>query len=156
MMLFLVLGPALFLATATATTTEKIYVLGTNRNDLHISTSSGGAVPVATAIFTDDLHTTGWSKLDIKTSSGSGRGFTDELQAFAAGLAEGWLTASHIVTTQANLWPHVFGSVLDNSTESGVSSKVTDWLDEQEAWSRQQVQAHKATSPFWRQVGFIL
>lgn len=54
--------------------------------------------------FEDDLLKTGWGTLDINTNSA----FDDATQMEAAGIGEGYATASHIATLYANMLPITF------------------------------------------------
>ena len=60
----------------------------------------------------------------------------------AAGIGEGYATASHIATLFANMMPITFSS--------GAPPKaVTDFLNTQEAWAKSQVAA-KGSDNFWQ------
>ena len=80
------------------------------------------ASAAAQATFEDGLLTTGWGILNIK-SNGT---YPDEQQAFAAGMAEGFLTAPHIYNTATNLYPNVFSASVRNTSQ--VSTKVIDFM----------------------------
>lgn len=100
---------------------------------------------VAWGVFDENLNLTGWSSLDIQTNSN----YSDDLQAFAAGFVEGFLTAPHIRTTAINIYPTFFGNA------STPPRAVSDFLNTQEDWSREMISKNKAVDPFWAQVGFI-
>jgi len=115
-----------------------------------LSIDPPSSTSVASGTFADELNITGWGILNVETNSA----YTDLQQAYAAGLVEGYLTAHHIYTTQANFFSILFG---ENATGiEQVPPKVIEFMDRQEAWTRVQVSAQAAWDPFWAQAGNVL
>eukprot|EP00928_Gymnodinium_smaydae_P013326 TRINITY_DN14870_c0_g3_i2.p1 TRINITY_DN14870_c0_g3~~TRINITY_DN14870_c0_g3_i2.p1 ORF type:complete len:578 (+),score=72.87 TRINITY_DN14870_c0_g3_i2:112-1845(+) len=104
----------------------------------------------AAGIFANELNATGWGILDVETNSA----FSDLQQAFAAGVVEGYLTASNIYTTQANMYPVLFGENVSGLTQ--VNPQVIEFMDQQEAWMRSMVAQHGNSDPFWAHAGNLL
>ena len=100
---------------------------------------------VAWGTFQDGLQSTGWGVLNIETNPV----FSDQNQAFAAGVAEGFLTSEQIHNTFLNLAPNVFGNT------SAPSSAVQAFLNDQEAFLVKSVEEAKGTDPFWRQANYV-
>ena len=100
---------------------------------------------VAWVTFEDGLQKTGWGVLNVETNPA----FEDEVQAYGAGAAEGYVTAPHIYNAFHNLAPNVFGN------SSAPSAAVQEFLNSQESWLIAQVDAAGGNDPFWRQTNYI-
>jgi hypothetical protein len=131
----------MFVAVAASFDTRQVsvYFNGTN------VTWSSRLDPAAAAmgVFEDSLNVTGWGILNIKTQ---GR-FTDAQQGYAAGFAEGVLTAPRIWEQYLNMWMSIFNNTPD--------ARVQAFGDAQDAWTRQQVAANPKDG-FWQQVGHLM
>jgi len=92
--------------------------------------------------FADDLNTTGWGQLNLRTNAAH----EDADQAFAAGAVEGMLTAPRIWEHFHNMFPSHFKSL--NSSELAA---VRDFMTTQDAWTREQIKSNGDTPGFWRQ-----
>ena len=99
---------------------------------------------VAWGTFEDTLNSTGWGILNIHTASL----VQDGVQYEAAGMVEGYLTASHIATAFENALDYVFNG--------NVSEPAMDFLKKQRSWAWEQVKKAGGSSPFWHQVGAVL
>ena len=87
--------------------------------------------------------TTGFATLDIVALD-----HTDpRLSAFAAGYAEGHQTADEISQFYKNVYE--FG-------DQGPSSVLTKWVEDNDAWTREQAEIHAATSDYWMSVATVL
>eukprot|EP01062_Namystynia_karyoxenos_P021923 TRINITY_DN18365_c0_g1_i1.p2 TRINITY_DN18365_c0_g1~~TRINITY_DN18365_c0_g1_i1.p2 ORF type:complete len:569 (+),score=213.54 TRINITY_DN18365_c0_g1_i1:81-1709(+) len=105
------------------------------------SQSAGDAV----GTFEDTLNSTGWGILNVASSEGT----PDSDQAFAAGAAEGLLTAPRIWEHYINMYQAHFGDMAAEDV-----AKVRSFMAEHDKWSREQIKANP-DSPFWRQVGNV-
>ena len=94
--------------------------------------------------FNDSLNSTGWGHLQV-TGDAVGLG------AEAMGVAEGYLTASHIASTYLNNMQFTFGC----TNTSCVPTKVTAFMESQENWTRSMVAKHP-TDKFWQAVGGVM
>lgn len=88
--------------------------------------------------------------LNVETSAA----FPDVDQAFAAGMAEGYLTAEDIYEAQINLYPNVFGPKVFGVDQ--VDPKIIEFMDRQEAWTRVMVAKFASKDNFWAQVGNVV
>lgn len=104
---------------------------------------------VASGSFQNELHLSGWGVLDVKSNSA----FPDDEQAYAAGMAEGYLTAGQIFEAQQNLYPSVFGK--DVLGPDQVKPEVKTFMARQEAWTRLMVEEKGKSDPFWAHVGYL-
>mmetsp|Transcript_22079 Transcript_22079/g.43444 ORF Transcript_22079/g.43444 Transcript_22079/m.43444 type:complete len:596 (+) Transcript_22079:294-2081(+) len=109
--------------------------------DLDVASVDG----VAWGSFDDGLNMTGWGVLKIHTNSS----FSDEEQAYAAGVLEGYLTAEHIYTTSRDVVQAIFNA--DQMPE-----KVSEFMKKQESWTRDSIKKNKAHDSLWRHVGFVM
>eukprot|EP01012_Entosiphon_sulcatum_P050606 TRINITY_DN69491_c0_g1_i1.p1 TRINITY_DN69491_c0_g1~~TRINITY_DN69491_c0_g1_i1.p1 ORF type:complete len:546 (+),score=119.16 TRINITY_DN69491_c0_g1_i1:26-1663(+) len=100
---------------------------------------------IAWARFEDTLNVTGWGILNIKTNGQ----FSDAQQAYAAGLAEGVLTAGRIYEQYLNIYATTFGPA------SPPSANLTAFLDAQDAWTRSSI-AQNPTDQYWMHVHNII
>jgi hypothetical protein len=97
---------------------------------------------IARAVFLDaDESRSGWGQLLVRTSPE----FPDDKQMWAAGYLEGYFTASRIYDHHVNM------KAFFNVSGAGPS----DWLLEQDSWTREQVHRNKS-SPLWNTMHLIL
>jgi len=129
---------------------EDVVQDGMRETVFSVDASPGVARAVATGSFQNRLLSIGWGILNIETSST----YTDDDQAFAAGMAEGFLTAHHIYAAQQNLYPTVFGKNVTGRDQ--VRPEVVEFMDRQEAWTRVMTKKHRGTDPFWEHVSFVV
>eukprot|EP01010_Urceolus_cornutus_P002038 NODE_262_length_1895_cov_306.195558_g212_i0.p1 GENE.NODE_262_length_1895_cov_306.195558_g212_i0~~NODE_262_length_1895_cov_306.195558_g212_i0.p1 ORF type:complete len:543 (-),score=110.57 NODE_262_length_1895_cov_306.195558_g212_i0:203-1831(-) len=94
--------------------------------------------------FEDTLNQTGWGVLNVKTNARQ----PDWVQAYAAGMVEGLLTAARIYEHNLNLYKVLFHVAPPHSA-------LVRWLEEQDVWSRQQVAANP-TDNYWQHVGNVI
>eukprot|EP00949_MAST-11_sp_MAST-11-sp1_P001690 g1690.t1 len=100
---------------------------------------------VAYARFHDEGKTTGWGKLVVTTNALK----SDRDQAFAAGYCEGYLTSGHIFNASVDLAPQVFHG-------GSPPASVVKFMQEQDAWWRDEVSKNSGDDPFWYQAGLLL
>ncbi|XP_038075350.1 putative phospholipase B-like 2 [Patiria miniata] len=100
---------------------------------------------VAWANFTDHQQQTGWNYLTVSTSPE----YNDTLQAYAAGLVEGFLTADYIYME----WFNTMASFCHYMTSDCL--KIQAFLTENLEWMEQQVKANP-NDPYFYQMGLIL
>lgn len=98
---------------------------------------------VATAIYNDNLETTGWAKLHISTNAK----YADAQQAYAAGVIEGYLTEDRIYSHWNNLNTYTWQG-------KGMPEHVKDFLRKQAAWTSQQIKANPQDN-YWQQVNTV-
>lgn len=87
--------------------------------------------------------TTGFATLDIQSPSH----VAPRLAAYAAGYAEGFQTAAEIAQFYSNVYE--FGA-------DGPSRKLTEWVTENDAWTRAQAEHHAASDDYWLSVATVL
>lgn len=85
---------------------------------------------------------TGFATLDITSAASDVR-----LSAYAAGYAEGFQTAHEIAQFYQNVFE--FGP-------AGPSRKLTEWVQENDAWTRAQAELLHATDDYWLSVATVL
>jgi hypothetical protein len=103
-----------------------------------------GAPYVATATFSDATnHSSNFGVLEIQTSSTA----SDNDQMFAAGFAEGYLTAERIFQHYNNMMCQV-------DCSGSVPVELSNFFVEQDAWARRQVAANP-TDSFWMHIGSL-
>jgi len=136
--------------TRVSVTSEAVVQDGKRTLVFSVEASPGAAKEVATGSFEDGLLSTGWGILNVETNNA----YSDRDQAFAAGMAEGFLTAHHIYAAQQNLYPSVFGKNVTGRDD--VRPEVVEFMDRQEAWTRVMTLKHAGTDPFWEHVSFVM
>ncbi|XP_063078139.1 phospholipase B-like 1 [Engraulis encrasicolus] len=99
--------------------------------------------------FNDSLSSTGWSVLEIR--AGYGRTTqSDAVTYFLAGYLEGYLTAQQMLSHYVNMYPHLM-------KDKRVLVPLSNFLREQDAWTRAQVKLKKDKSdPLWQHMGLII
>lgn len=103
---------------------------------------------ISLASFKNDINSTGWAYLEIKTNSSH----NDIDQAYTAGLAEGFLTSDLIKM-------HWYNTEMDRYCTkplSGYCQRLQDYLDVNAAWMLDQIAAKAQTDPYWHQVRLFL
>ena len=100
---------------------------------------------VATASFSDAVdHPSNFGTLDITTQPSS----SDNTQMFAAGFAEGFLTAERIYQHYQNMMCQV-------DCSGAVPVELSQFFDQQNAWARSQVAKHPSSN-YWQFIGSLL
>ena len=102
------------------------------------------------AYFDDSMESTGWGVLEVKIQNLTGDGKTDERRAYAAGIAEGYLTSKQIYYTYVNT---VNTSIWDFS--ESVPSVLTEFVNGQASWMAEQVEANANKDDFWLYAGIL-
>ncbi|KAL6114263.1 plbd2 [Pungitius sinensis] len=104
---------------------------------------------VAWSNFTDDINTSGWSFLEITTSSQ----YNDSIQAYAAGAVEAAVTAQLIYKHWMNTLLNYCGPF---SSASSYCARLKAFLTTNLQWVQEQVQKQSSSSPYWYQVHLTL
>jgi len=126
------------------------------RTDLSIIIESDGHLNISEnlnsnadvqAIYIEEMNATGWDILEVKinviTSSVRGYTVSDSQRAFAAGVAEGYLTAVGINALYGNLQNTSFWDFTH-----GPPDNLQQFLNQQSTYMSEQI-AQNPTDPFW-------
>ncbi|EGG23772.1 phospholipase B [Cavenderia fasciculata] len=97
---------------------------------------------IATAIYSNQMETTGWGYLSVETSSN----FPDLVQASAAGYLEGYITSDMIYQNWYNMYV--------NEYKSFISDAVVNWVSSNIKYMVQEIQ-NNPNDPFWVNVNLI-
>ncbi|EDO39917.1 predicted protein [Nematostella vectensis] len=117
-------------------------VIGKNDS---LSIKAGYIEPnVAWARFRDEINQTGWSYLEVF----SNESYSDVLQATAAGMAEGFITADLIHMDYMNKYADYC------KNDENFCKKLTEYLRGNEAWRAKMIKSHLNES-YWYQVQLI-
>ena len=101
---------------------------------------------IASAIFTDsETHVSNFGQLYVTT----GAAYTDNDQGYAAGFAEGYLSAERIFQYQYNMQCQV-----DCSGKE--PDDVAVFFQAQDAWIRSQISLYSATDDMWAYIDFLM
>jgi hypothetical protein len=101
---------------------------------------------IAIGRFRNEINQTGWSYLEIETSGN----FTPEMQAYAAGVAEGKLT-------RLLIYYHLKNTVEDKCKGyEEYCKRLYDYLTKNLDWIRSQVVKKPSTDLYWRQVNLTM
>ncbi|XP_034026103.1 putative phospholipase B-like 2 [Thalassophryne amazonica] len=103
---------------------------------------------VAWTNFTDDIKASGWSFLEVTTSSQ----YNDSIQAYAAGAVEAAVTSELIYKHWMNTLVGYCGPF---SAESGYCERLKDYITANLQWVQEQI-AEQPSSPYWHQVYLAL
>ncbi|XP_037536378.1 putative phospholipase B-like 2 [Nematolebias whitei] len=103
---------------------------------------------VAWANFTDSITTTGWSFLEITTSSE----YNDSIQAYAAGAVEAAVTSTLIYNQWMNTLVGYCGPFM---SESGYCERLKAFITINLQWIQTVIES-EPTSPYWYQVRLVL
>ncbi|XP_008416969.1 putative phospholipase B-like 2 [Poecilia reticulata] len=103
---------------------------------------------VAWANFTDDIKTTGWSFLEVTTSSR----YNDSIQAYAAGAVEASVTSVLMYKHWMNTLMGYCGPII---SESAYCERLKIFISANLQWVQDQVEK-QPTSPYWHQVHLAL
>lgn len=117
---------------------------------------------VACAIFLNEIFQNGWGKLNITSNPR----FDDDVQMFASGYLEGFLTSNQIYDHAVNQY-YVYGFPLDN-----IPTVISDFMSQNLKFMRSQVKIHRVRETmkkmknepivpsddinYWKQVGLVL
>ncbi|KAL1417822.1 hypothetical protein MTO96_006079 [Rhipicephalus appendiculatus] len=99
-------------------------------------------VPVAWGSFKDDINESGWSYLQIESSPY----VHDELQAYAAGALEAYLTRR----LMENQWENLFSRYCENQTD--YCNRLDDFIIKNLRYSREQEHRFKYSDPYWNMI----
>ncbi|XP_028270012.1 putative phospholipase B-like 2 [Parambassis ranga] len=103
---------------------------------------------VAWANFTDDIKNSGWSFLEVTTSSQ----YNDSIQAYAAGAVEAAVTSQLI-------YKHWMNTLMDYcgpfTSQSGYCKRLKAFITTNMQWVQEQIQK-QPNSPYWYQVHLAL
>lgn len=95
--------------------------------------------------YPDNFNKTGWALLEIETNPTE----PDQNQAFAAGLLEG-------SNTQEFISLHMLNTVGDFcAKESAQCSKIINFLKENFKWTKDMIEQHADSDPYWHHVGLV-
>ncbi|XP_061674338.1 putative phospholipase B-like 2 [Syngnathoides biaculeatus] len=103
---------------------------------------------VAWANFTDDIQTSGWSFLEVTTSSQ----YNDSIQAYAAGAVEAAVTTQLIYKHWMNTLVGYCGPF---SRDSGYCDRLKNFITINLQWIQEQIEK-EPNSPYWYQVRLVL
>ncbi|KAI0207905.1 putative phospholipase B-like 2 [Lamellibrachia satsuma] len=102
---------------------------------------------LAEATFTNNMNITGWSYLEVYTNAN----ISDQVQAYAAGLAEGALTREMI----AMYWHNTYKGYCKKPL-TGFCKKLQHYFDDNLQWVGEQIHQHADSDPYWHQVQLFL
>ncbi|XP_055875484.1 phospholipase B-like 1 [Biomphalaria glabrata] len=102
----------------------------------------------AVATFNDTLLSTGWGILDVAAGLSS-KNLKDEQIMFAAGFAEGVLTAEHMENQFTNLYDW-----FSPSHEEKLRVKLEQWFIKQREWANNMIK-NNPNDPLWRHASYI-
>jgi len=100
---------------------------------------------VAWANFTDDQGSNGWMYLEITTN----QAFPDEVQAKAAGFAEGYLTRN---TIHEYFKEFYVNDICNGEEGSKVCQYMKDQIMANDIWIRENIESSAQIDPFWHMV----
>lgn len=123
--------------------TIKVSVVLNSKNDLEIK--DGIVKPfVAYAAFKNSVNQTGWSMLILSTNGS----FDDELQAHAAGMAEGYISADHIMM--------YFNATAAGycAADSAFCTTLQNYIDTNDKWIQDNLKSNK-NDPYWKHVNLV-
>ncbi|CAL1540352.1 unnamed protein product [Lymnaea stagnalis] len=105
---------------------------------------------IAVASFDNSINQTGWAKLDITTTAGPNKNYTDLQQSYAAGFVEGHITRSligmHWINTVAGFCPEPL---------SNQCRQLKKFLEQNLDWMQQQIN-NAGNNPYWYHVKLFL
>ncbi|KAL1469519.1 hypothetical protein MTO96_041025 [Rhipicephalus appendiculatus] len=106
-----------------------------------VSHNGGGSLlpPVAWANFRDDTQNSGWGYLEVESSPN----VTDEVQAYAAGALEAYLTR-YLMEAQ---WENMFANYCDKQAE--YCANLFDFLQKNLEYSYLSEKRLRASDPYW-------
>ncbi|XP_064457658.1 putative phospholipase B-like 2 isoform X2 [Ornithodoros turicata] len=117
-------------------------VLNPETNRLHVEEGMKRHDVVAFGRFKDQINETGWAFLEIETN----KSYTDEIQAYAAGVLEANLTRDLIEKQWINMYAHY----CDNQWE--FCARLKTFLEHNLLYTGQQALKLGSTDPYWHQV----
>uniref|UniRef100_A0A1W7R9X8 Phospholipase B-like n=1 Tax=Hadrurus spadix TaxID=141984 RepID=A0A1W7R9X8_9SCOR len=103
---------------------------------------------VAWATFTNEINTTGWSYLEVHTNDD----YKDSYQAYAAGLAEGYITSDLI----KKHWNNMYADYCDG--EKAYCDRLKEFLQANLDFLNSQIEKSQSrkTNSYWHQIALIL
>lgn len=133
----------LALAVATPTVSSASVHLG--KGGVYTLSKGIDKTAVAWGSFSDGLNETGWGVLNLRTSDA----YVDTEQHKAAGIVEGFLTASQI-------HPHYLNNLAFMFHGKPVPAAIRTFLATQEQWALQQSRKRAAADPFWAHTAAVM
>ncbi|KAH6925054.1 hypothetical protein HPB50_000214 [Hyalomma asiaticum] len=104
--------------------------------------SDSAQLPVAWGTFKNDINESGWAFLQLETNGDA----KDEVQAYAAGVLEAYLTRQLIEYH----WTNMFGGYCDSQPE--YCRKLEEFMAENNKYSREQQHLRRDNESFWNMV----
>ncbi|KAH6922906.1 hypothetical protein HPB50_020104 [Hyalomma asiaticum] len=106
------------------------------------SAGASALAPVAWANFRDDIQNSGWAYLEVESSANA----TDEVQAYASGALEAYLTR-YLMEAQ---WENMFAHYCD--TQAEFCAKLYNFLQKNLEYSLLNEELLRASDPYWNMV----
>lgn len=103
---------------------------------------------VASASFSNQIRENGWSFLRVVTNEV----YSDEEQAYGAGLLEGNLTCD----LMKDRWANVFHEMCEGKDGRHFCNKLWEYLNNNKRWLKDQLETYFGTHSTWHQVGLTL
>ena len=101
---------------------------------------------VAFATFTDsETHSSNFGQLFVESNGN----FSDDNQGFAAGFAEGYLTAERT-------FQHAYNMMCQVDCSGKAPPEVAKFFEEQNAWIRSEIALNKDTDAMWNFMSFLV
>ena len=148
-MLWFSLVCALSASVLSAGITKNLSITIQSDGSLEIDSSLDSTADVE-AIYIDSMNETGWDILEIKINViKHSYSVTDNQRAFAAGVAEGYLTSLPIYQTYQNIINTSFWDFTD-----GPEPNLVEFLDEQSTYMNEQISQNQNDS-FWQYAALL-
>jgi hypothetical protein len=110
----------------------------------HLVTTTEPFIAVAT--FTDsETHSSNFGQLFVETNGT----LSDDYQGFAAGFAEGYLTAERT-------FQHAYNMMCQVDCSGTAPPEVATFFEEQNAWIRSEIALNKDTDAMWSFMSFLV
>jgi len=100
---------------------------------------------VAKARYQNFMNKTGWGFVEVETSNS----YPDDIQAYAAGMAEGYLTRDLIFYFYKNVIEHYCDE------KPVVCKYINKYIQQNRDWTNQNIAQFKASSDYWHQVNLV-
>jgi hypothetical protein len=117
----------------------KIFALGKNLADTNLDW-------VAKARYQNLVNKTGWAYVEVETKTT----WPDEMQGFAAGMAEGYLTKDLI----AYFWANMIEHYCDDKEQ--LCKNIDKYIKLNSQWTEKSTQKGKNGSPYWYQANLVI
>lgn len=103
---------------------------------------------VAWANYTDQTDLNGWTFLKVVTNGS----YPDSAQAYAAGLAEGFLTTNLMY----QYWVNTVQGYCSDPQDADYCNRLSNFLFTNKQWIKNQTVQNAATDPYWHQVDLVM